>query len=780
MAMNKDFGGFELKEKIGSGGMASVYLAVQKSLNRPVVLKILYPHLAEDEKLVQRFEREARAAAMMRHPNIIQVIDCGRHEDVAYIAMEFVEGMDLKKWIDANGAPPIEMALLMLRDVCAGLEHAHSHRIVHRDIKPANIMFTPDGTIKIMDFGLARSGAETSTQMTMVGSVMGTPAYMSPEQATGEAVDERSDIFSTGVVAYELLGGTRPFEGDSYSTVLRSILTVEPMELTQFNPLVPEDVARIVRGMLQKDMGKRTQTITQVRESLEDVIESTGLHRGKDLLREYALDPKAVATKWRQKRLSRHLDQGLYFENMGLGKIDDALLEFRRVLHLDPGNSVARDHVKKLEREREAVIANATPPPEKDEPGQDATMMLTPEQTAAIAAAVAAFPAKGASAVPSTPAAPAAPKSEPPKAAQPARPAPAAKAPPPPKPPAPRPASPAKSGGKGGLPVPLIAGIGLLVVAAIVAGIFMLGGKKKNDAVTDSGTGTTTTAPETPAATPTLPPPATPAPAPAAASDGSPLAAAQHSFDAGDYIGATNMARKALAAKGVGRDDKRTANELIARSTARGQGAAPGAQAFVRLLRMYPAYKPDPSFTPAERGAYETAKLNLAGGTQPAPTTVRPPEGSTSPPTASATGTVNVKVTPFAESFTVDGAVVDKNKPRFTAALKPGSHKIGVRHPTLGAKEWTVQAAAGETIELSHDFTAAAGSVTVSSEPTWGEIYVDGVRIGHNTPWDVSPISPGRHEITLVRDGYAPEGGAQTVEVKTGESKTVRFKLKKK
>lgn len=223
----KDFGAFELHEKIGSGGMASVYLGTQKSLDRKVVLKVLYPHLAEDANLVARFEREARAAATMRHPNIVQVIDCGRHEDVAYIAMEFVEGMDLKKWMEKYGPPPLEVALLLLKDLFSGLEHAHMHRIVHRDIKPANIMFTPDGQLKIMDFGLARKGEDTSG-MTVVGSVLGTPAYMSPEQATGEAVDERSDIFSAGVVAYELLGGQRPFQGDSYSTVLRAVLTVEP------------------------------------------------------------------------------------------------------------------------------------------------------------------------------------------------------------------------------------------------------------------------------------------------------------------------------------------------------------------------------------------------------------------------------------------------------------------------------------------------------------------------------------------------------------------------
>ena len=799
MALNKEFGGFELKDKIGSGGMASVYLAVQKSLNRPVVLKILYPHLAEDEKLVQRFEREAHAAAMMRHENIIQVIDCGRHEDVAYIAMEFVEGMDLKKWIDAYGAPPIEMALLMLRDVCTGLEHAHTHRIVHRDIKPANIMFTPGGTIKIMDFGLARSGAETSTQMTMVGSVMGTPAYMSPEQATGVTVDERSDIFSTGVVAYELLGGTRPFSGDSYSTVLRSILTVEPLELSHFNPLVPEEVARIVRGMLQKDVSKRTQTISQVRESFEDVIETSGLHRGKDLLREYAIDPEGVSNKWRQKRLSRHLDQGLYFENMGLGKIDDALLEFRRVLHLDSGNTVAREHVKKLERDRDALIAKSPPGEAKPDAGEDATQMLTAEQVAAIAAAVAAFPSKGASGVPSKPAAPPTappasmpPTSEPPRSAPPAKTAPAAKSAPvaksapPAKPPVARAPTSAKPGGKGGLPVPLLAGIGVLVVAAIVAGVFLLGGKQPDKAPDSGASPTQAAAPEKPAApvvtSPVLTPPTTPFPAPPNAADTptSPLDAAQKAFDAGDYTGAANMARKSLVAKGLTRNDKRAAHELVARSTARGQGAAAGAQAFVRLLKLYPAYKPDPSFSPQERGAFETAKLNVAAGTPaaPAPVVAGPSPAVTG--NSNATGTVSVHANPFAEGFLVDGVVVDQNKKEFRVPLKPGAHKIAVRHPSLGSHEWAVQVVAGQTLELSHDFTAAAGSITVTAEPTWGEIYMDGVRIGHNTPWDISPVAPGKHEITLVREGYAPDGGAQSVEVKTGKTMAVRFKLKKK
>ena len=208
--MDKDFGAYELRERIGKGGMAWVYLAHQKNLDRPVALKILFPHLAEDERLVARFQLEAKAAAQLRHENLCQVYDFGRHGEQIYIAMEYVEGKNLREWIDEHGTPPLEVALLVLRDICRGLEHAHRRNIIHRDIKPSNVMFTPEGVIKLMDFGLARR-AEDTTGITMVGSMLGTPAYMSPEQARGEKLDRpTTDIFSFGIVCYELLGGTRP------------------------------------------------------------------------------------------------------------------------------------------------------------------------------------------------------------------------------------------------------------------------------------------------------------------------------------------------------------------------------------------------------------------------------------------------------------------------------------------------------------------------------------------------------------------------------------------
>jgi serine/threonine protein kinase len=301
MSAVRQFGGFDLHEKIGTGGMATVYRGTQRSLDRAVVLKILHPHLSDDEHLLIRFEREARAAANLRHENIVQVIDCGREESTSYIAMEFVDGMDLKRLMDAHGPPPIEMAVLILRDICRGLEHAHQRHIIHRDVKPANVMLTPEGTVKIMDFGLARQG-EDSVGMTATGAVLGTPAYMSPEQATGLRVDERSDVFSVGVMGYEMLGGRRPFPGDSYTSVLNAILSLDPEPLDQVNPQVPPEIVSLIHRMLEKDVTRRAPSITAVKEELETIAERMGLVRGKDLLRRYAVAPAEVAAALNEAR----------------------------------------------------------------------------------------------------------------------------------------------------------------------------------------------------------------------------------------------------------------------------------------------------------------------------------------------------------------------------------------------------------------------------------------------------------------------------------------------
>jgi len=714
-AMKKDFGAFELHEKIGSGGMASVYLAVQKSLDRRVVLKILFPHLAEDEKLVQRFEREARAAAMLRHENIVQVIDCGRYDDVSYIAMEFVEGLDLKKWIEKHGTPPVEIGLLLMRDLCAGLEHAHQNRIVHRDIKPANVMFTPDGTLKIMDFGLARRGEDT-TAVTLVGSVLGTPAYMSPEQATGEAVDERSDIFSAGVVAYELLGGQRPFLGDSYSTVLRSILTLEPPELTLQNPLVPNEVVGIVHRMLQKDVSKRYAQVGQVRRELETALEQIGLARGRDLLRDYAADPPVITGRLRKKQLDRHLNQGIFFETQGLSKIDDALLEFQRVLYLDPENKVAREHLVHLEKERE----NAAPAPGAGE----ATMVMSPEELAKLTARPAApSPATASRAGPSARA----------SAAPGARPASAAR---------PGPARPSAAAN----PRAILIGVAAVLVLAIglVSWRLIAGGSQK---------------PEAPSAGAPAESPAAPSSPPRAAetSSESPPAAAPATTPSATDAG-TGTLEIASAPPG-GRVLLNGVAESKHAPLTRSDLAA--GEYTVRVEK--------PGWEPKEQkvtlGAGDRRKLTV---------TLDPPPGATGKLVMSVKpyATFYVNGRPQGQPNVVTAQASLKPGVYDVRAEHPS---LGSRE----WKSVWVEPGATVTLshDFMH---VAEGTLKVSSPGGWAYVWLDNQSTGKTTPVQISGLKPGEYTVTLIREGFTVAGGARRVTIKDGTVTNVEFKLVQK
>jgi len=365
--VDKDFGAYELRDRIGKGGMAWVYLATQKNLDRPVALKILFPHLAEDEKLVARFQLEARSAAQMRHENVCQVYDFGRHGEQFYIAMEYVEGLNLREWIDTKGTPPLEIALLMLRDICRGLEHAHRRNIIHRDIKPSNVMFTPEGVIKLMDFGLARRAEET-TGITMVGSMLGTPAYMSPEQARGEKLDRATtDIFSFGIVCYELLSGSRPFQGDT-SSIARAILYAEPRPLDALDPLVPPGVEAMIRSMLEKDANLRVQSVTMVRQAFDQSIAALGISHERGLLGDYAADPEGVGAELRAKRLARHLEN--VREAEARGDQLATLREYRCVAFLDPTHKGALAYL----REHDVPW-----PPARSGEDLDHTVLLPPE-----------------------------------------------------------------------------------------------------------------------------------------------------------------------------------------------------------------------------------------------------------------------------------------------------------------------------------------------------------------------------------------------------------------
>ncbi len=347
MAIRVDIEGYDSLEQIGVGGMAAVYRARKTSIDKVVAIKVLFPYLASDASFIERFQREARAAARIQHENIVNVIDYGESGGAYYIVMEYYDGMTLEQIMREHPVLPLDVAILVLLEVCYGLEAAHAADVVHRDIKPGNIIYTRQGAIKIADFGLARRG-DSATMITQEGKVIGTPAYMSPEQAAGRPVGPQSDIFSLGVVAYEMLCRRRPFEGRSYSEVLERIQTCDPPPMTDVNPLVQPDFERIVRRMLQRDPADRYASVSEVIADIEQGMERLDLARDRRRLQRYIEDPERYEKHFREKTITRCLSQGAWYMRQGQAHIDDAILAFRRILYLDPDNERARRNLERL------------------------------------------------------------------------------------------------------------------------------------------------------------------------------------------------------------------------------------------------------------------------------------------------------------------------------------------------------------------------------------------------------------------------------------------------
>lgn len=274
-------GRYEVGELVGRGGMAEVHVGHDTRLGRTVAIKVLRSDLADDPSFLARFRREAQSAAALNHPAIVAVYDTGedRAKDasgkevtVPFIVMEFVEGHTVRDILTDGSAVPIEEAVEITTGVLSALEYSHRAGIVHRDIKPANVMITPTGAVKVMDFGIARAMADSAATMTQTNAVIGTAQYLSPEQARGETVDSRSDLYSTGCLLFELLTGRPPFQGDSPVAVAYQHVGQEPQRPSEIAVDVPEVLDRITLKALTKDRDHRYATAAEFRADLEAAL----------------------------------------------------------------------------------------------------------------------------------------------------------------------------------------------------------------------------------------------------------------------------------------------------------------------------------------------------------------------------------------------------------------------------------------------------------------------------------------------------------------------------
>jgi eukaryotic-like serine/threonine-protein kinase len=245
---------YELEELVGTGGMSSVFRAHDRLLDRKVALKILHQQYSSDDDYVERFRREARSVAALSHPNIVTVIDRGEHEERQFIVFEYVEGENLKRLIERRGPSPVPAALELAIQIARGLAFAHQQGLVHRDVKPQNVLLNGDGRAKVTDFGIARS-LDVQRGMTQTGTVLGTSDYIAPEQAQGQRVDEHTDVYSLGVVLYELLTSEVPFPGENFVAVAMRHINEEPPPVLAKRP----DVSPRVDAAVRRAMAKRAE-----------------------------------------------------------------------------------------------------------------------------------------------------------------------------------------------------------------------------------------------------------------------------------------------------------------------------------------------------------------------------------------------------------------------------------------------------------------------------------------------------------------------------------------
>ncbi|MFP4923748.1 Stk1 family PASTA domain-containing Ser/Thr kinase, partial [Staphylococcus pseudintermedius] len=264
---------YELKQILGGGGMSNVYVAMDTILNRQVAVKLIHIPPNEKQATIQRFEREVQNTTILTHPNIVSVLDVGEEVDFFFLVMEYIEGPTLADYIKANGPLKPEKALYFIEQILSGIRHAHERGIVHRDIKPQNVMIDRNQTLKIVDFGIAKALSETT--MTQTNHVVGTVQYLSPEQAKGEKTGERSDIYSIGIVLYEMLTGHPPFSGETaVSIAIKQIQEAVP-NVTDTRRDVPQALSNVILKATEKDQSHRYRSVSEMAHDVMSTLDPT-------------------------------------------------------------------------------------------------------------------------------------------------------------------------------------------------------------------------------------------------------------------------------------------------------------------------------------------------------------------------------------------------------------------------------------------------------------------------------------------------------------------------
>ncbi|MEM3112578.1 MAG: serine/threonine-protein kinase [Candidatus Anstonellales archaeon] len=272
IGIGSEIGGFKIEEVLGRGGMGVVYKAHELSLNRKVALKVLSQKLSSDQEFIQRFKREAQIIASLDHPNIVRVLAYGEEKGLYYFAMEYIKGKDLSQIFKEKPNISLEEALQITAQIANALIEAEAKGVVHRDLKPTNIMIDDKGRVKITDFGVAHL-QETDVKLTRTGWFLGTPEFASPEQARGESLDIRSDIYSLGVILYWMLTGKPPISGDSPQAVLIKIATEPLPPIQKINPSIPESICRLIERMTAKDLNQRFQNAKELSNAIDECIQ---------------------------------------------------------------------------------------------------------------------------------------------------------------------------------------------------------------------------------------------------------------------------------------------------------------------------------------------------------------------------------------------------------------------------------------------------------------------------------------------------------------------------